>query len=77
MLCSDTAVARNAERAALTSEHQTRQQMLSRELQQLNRSHRTEVSNRLFSNHLIYSSNDNNNNNNNLYVKAEWYLNGI
>jgi len=42
-MCSETAVACNADRAALTSEYQTRQRMLSRELQQQNRSHRTEV----------------------------------
>ena len=48
MLCTDTAVARNADRAALTSDYQTRQRMLSRELQEVNRSHRTEVSNIIF-----------------------------
>jgi len=48
MLCPDTAVARNAERAALTFDHQVRQRMLSRELQDVNRLHRTEVSSVLF-----------------------------
>jgi len=48
MLYADTAVARNAERASLTSDYQTRQRMLSRELQDVNRSHRTEVSNVMF-----------------------------
>jgi len=49
----ESAIARNADRAVLTSEHQTRQRMLSRELQHVNRSHRTEVCNRLFHNHLM------------------------
>ena len=41
-------MARNADRAVLTADHQTRQRMLSRELQELNRSHRTEVCNDVF-----------------------------
>jgi len=48
LVLSETAVARNADRAALTTEHQTRQCMLGRELQQLNRSRRTEVGNSIY-----------------------------
>jgi len=52
---ADTAVARNADRAALTSEYQTRQHMMSHELQQLNKSHRTEVCHSMFCNQLVCS----------------------
>jgi hypothetical protein len=39
----DSAIARNADRAVLTSDHQTRQHMLSKEIQELSKSHRNEL----------------------------------